>query len=170
MKGVAKSVPPLAAMLRTTVAFTVAKGADGYNVLPQEAYVVANIRYIPTMTIEESNAILINLAHKYKLDVEILDQGQPIPVVDYRGDAFKRVEATIAEIYPGVTITPYIMTGGTDSRFYTELSNNAIRFAPLYIDDQQYHSIHGLDESINCSSLPGGVDFYKRLIHKYNEN
>ena len=34
--------PPGAAMLHTTIAFTMAKGADGLNVLPQEAYVTAN--------------------------------------------------------------------------------------------------------------------------------
>ena len=34
------------AMLKTTIAFTVQKGADAYNVLPQEAYVGANMRFI----------------------------------------------------------------------------------------------------------------------------
>jgi len=33
------------AMLKTTIAFTMASGADGSNVLPQEAWVIGNMRY-----------------------------------------------------------------------------------------------------------------------------
>ena len=46
------------------------------------------------------------------------------------------------------------------------VSKNSIRFAPLYIDDQQYASIHGLNENIYQGALPGGVDFYKAVIKK----
>ena len=35
-----------------------------------------------------------------------------------------------------------------------------------YIDDQQYASIHGLNENIYQGALPGGVDFYKAVIKK----
>ncbi len=39
--------PKAAAMIKTTIAFTTAKGSDGLNVLPQEAYVTGNLRFIP---------------------------------------------------------------------------------------------------------------------------
>ena len=48
------------------------------------------------------------------------------------------------------------MTGGTDA--------NCIRFAPLYINKQQYESIHGVNENIYIGALPMGVDFYKKII------
>ena len=56
------------------------------------------------------------------------------------------------------------MTGGTDAYFYTPLTDNAIRFAPLYIDKQQLESIHGLNENMYVSSLSKGVEFYKTII------
>ncbi|MBQ4645004.1 MAG: M20/M25/M40 family metallo-hydrolase, partial [Clostridia bacterium] len=37
--------PSGAALLRTTLAFTMSKGSDGSNVIPQEAWVVGNMRY-----------------------------------------------------------------------------------------------------------------------------
>ncbi|MEG2769760.1 MAG: M20/M25/M40 family metallo-hydrolase, partial [Oscillospiraceae bacterium] len=46
---------PGAAMLRTTIAFTMQSGSAGYNVLPQEAYVTANLRYIPHQATDEAN-------------------------------------------------------------------------------------------------------------------
>lgn len=58
------------------------------------------------------------------------------------------------------------MTGGTDAKYYKDVCVNCIRFAPLYIDNQQYGSIHGLNENIYQGALPMGVDFYKKIILK----
>ncbi|MBR3866277.1 MAG: M20/M25/M40 family metallo-hydrolase [Butyricicoccus sp.] len=154
------------AMLRTTMAFTMAKGADGANVLPQEASVVANMRFIHHQPNDESIACAKKIAEKYDLETEVIYQDMPCPIVDYKSEAFKLVEETIHAIYPGVGVCPYVMTGGTDAKYYSGVSENCIRFAPLYIDPQQYASIHGLDENIFCGALPSGVDFYKTVIRK----
>ncbi len=155
-----------AAMLHTTLAFTTAKGADGLNVLPQEAYVTANLRFIPHQNAEESVAVIRSAAEKYQLETEVLRADSACEVVDHRGEAFRQVEETIQEIYPGVGVCPYVMTAGTDARFYSAICDNCIRFAPLYINKQQYGSVHGLNENINIGTLPGGVDFYKRIVRR----
>lgn len=154
------------AMIRTTLAFTMAKGADGLNVLPQEAYVTGNMRFIHHQDNEESIRLVTELAKKYDIETEVIYQDMPCPIVSYQGDAFKLIEEVAAEVYPGVGISPYVMTGGTDAKYYKEVSDNCIRFAPLYIDSQQYGSIHGLNENIYQGVLPKGVDFYKMIIKK----
>lgn len=154
------------AMIKTTLAFTTAKGADGLNVLPQEAYVTGNMRFIHHQDDKASIALVREIARKYDIEVEVITQDEPAPIIDYRSDAFKLIEEVAAEVYPGVGICPYTMTGGTDARFYSAVSKNSLRFAPLYIDDQQYASIHGLNENIYQGALPGGVDFYKAVIKK----
>lgn len=158
--------PAAAAMTRTTIAFTTAKGADGLNVLPQEAYVTANMRFIHHQPNKECFAILKDLAKKYDIEVEALYNDEPCPIVDFKSDAFHLVEEVAAEIYPGVGICPYTMTGGTDAKFYKEICENAIRFAPIYIDAQQYSSIHGINENIYQGALSKAVDFYKCVIKK----
>ena len=161
------AVSPVAgAMLKTTIAFTTAKGSDGLNVLPQEAYVTANLRFIPHQDMEESLGILAGLAKEYDIETEVLYARPACPVVSYQSDAFRLVEETVAEIYPGVGVSPYAMTGGTDARCYTEVCDNILRFAPLYINAQQFKSIHGLDENIDCAALGLGVDFFRRLMEK----
>ena len=152
------------AMLHTTLAFTMAKGADGLNVLPQEAYVTGNMRFIPHQPNAESIALISKLAAKFDIETEVIYQDQPCPEVDYKSAAFKAVEAAAAEVYPGVGICPYVMTGGTDAKYYQEICDYCLRFAPLYIDSQQYGSIHGLNENIYQGALCGGVDFYKKII------
>lgn len=167
LKKLLPSISPAAgAMLHTTLAFTMAKGADGLNVLPQEAYVTGNMRFIPHQPNEESIALISGLAKKYDIETEVIYQDPPCPAVDYQGDAFHLVEEVMAEVYPGVGVCPYVMTGGTDAKYYKEVSGNCLRFAPLYINAQQYSSIHGLNENICQGALPKGVDFYKKIIRK----
>lgn len=154
------------AMIHTTLAFTMAKGSDGLNVLPQEAYVTGNMRFIPHQDTDESIEIISNIAKKYDIETEVIYKDYACPVVDYHNEPFKLVEEVAAEVYPGIGICPYVMTGGTDAKFYREVSDNCLRFAPLYINDQQYASIHGLNENIYQGALPLGVDFYKKMIEK----
>ncbi len=158
--------PAAAAMTRTTIAFTTAKGADGLNVLPQEAYVTANMRFIHHQPNKDSIALLGEIAKKYQIETEALYNDEPCPIVDYKSDAFHMIEDVAAEIYPGVGICPYTMTGGTDAKFYKEICQNAMRFAPIYIDSQQYSSIHGINENIYQGALTKAVDFYKLVIKK----
>ncbi len=158
--------PAAAAMTKTTIAFTTAKGADGLNVLPQEAYVTANMRFIHHQPNKECFALLEELAKKFQIETEVLYNDEPCPIVDYKSDAFHLIEEAAAEIYPGVGICPYTMTGGTDAKFYKEICENAMRFAPIYIDSQQYASIHGINENIYQGALTKAVDFYKTIIKK----
>jgi len=158
--------PKLAAMSKTTLAFTMARGSNGYNVIPQEAYVTGNLRYSHHQATEESIRIMTELAKKHDIETEVIEQHHPCPEVSYTSDAFKGLEEVMAEIYPGVGLIPYVMTGGTDCKFYTEVCDNALRFAPIYIDHQQLNSIHGLDENMDVASLSAGIDFYKTLIKK----
>ena len=154
------------AMIRTTIAFTTAKGSNGLNVLPQEAFVTANMRFSPHQDEKESITIITERAKKFGLETEVIYSDSPCPVVDYKAAPFRRVEEVAAEVYPGVGICPYVMTGGTDAKYYKEVSDHCLRFAPLYIDAQQYASIHGLNENIYQGALPMGVDFYKKMILK----
>ena len=152
------------AMTQTTLAFTTAKGSDGLNVLPQEAYVTGNMRLIQHQGSEASFEAVRKIADKYNIETEVLYHDEPCPVVAYESDQFHLIEEAAAKIYPDVQVSPYVMTGGTDAKFYKEICPNCIRFAPLFIDEQQYGSVHGLNENIFQGALPHGVDFYKYVI------
>ena len=152
------------AMMHTTIAFTTAKGSDGLNVLPQQAYVTGNMRLIHHQAGPESFAAVAAIANKYNIQTEVLYQDAPCPVVDFESRQFRLIEEVAAEVYPGVQVSPYVMTGGTDAKFFKEICPNCIRFAPLYIDEQQYGSVHGLNENIYQGALTYGIEFYKKVI------
>ena len=152
------------AMLSTTIAFTMSEGSNGYNVIPQEASICANMRYIPHQGTDESLEVITNLAKKYNIETEVVYKGYPSPSVDINGEAFKMVETAINECFPGVGCSPYVVTGATDARFYSKICDSCVRFAPVIYGPEQMKGMHGLDENIECNTLQGAVDFYKKII------
>ena len=152
------------AMIRTTIAFTMQTGSDACNVMPQKATVSANMRFIPHQGMEESLAIIRKRAEKYGLQTEVLQADDYTVPTDIHGEAFRLVQKTVNDTFPGCAGSPYVMTGATDSRFYEDICSNIVRFAPVIYGPEQMKGMHGLNENIEISCLPGAVDFYRNLI------
>ena len=156
----------VAALMRTTIAFTQQSGSEGANVLPQEASIIINMRYIPHQDKEESIAVIRKIASKYDLEVEDLGGDASFPPVKIDGEAFKMVEEVIGEVFPGLPVIPYVMTGGTDAAYYQKICDACIRFSPVFYTSEQMDNMHGLNENVDTAALPGAVDFYKAVIRK----
>lgn len=163
-----KAMPSISAqggaMLQTTIAFTMQKGSDACNVIPQEATLAANMRFIPHQGMEESLSVIRKKAEKYKLEMEVLSATDYSRSTDIHGEAFGLVQNVIAQTFPGCAGSPYVMTGATDARNYEEICDNVVRFAPVIYGPEQMKGMHGLNENIETNCLPGCVDFYKNLI------
>lgn len=153
-----------AAMLKTTVAFTMSSGSAAYNVLPRAATVSANLRYIPHQGEKETLAILEKLAKKHDLEMTVVNSNDFSPSADIHGEAFQSVEAAIRETFPGLPAIPYVMTGATDARFYQRYFRDCIRFSPVVYGPEQMASMHAPNENLEYNCLPGAVRLYKNLI------
>ena len=165
LKRVMPALSPMAgAMVSSTLAFTMAHGSEGYNVLPEEAYVIGNLRYSHHEGPEGSLKAIRRVARRYDIEVDVLDPGYPSTITDFRSEGFRAVEQAVRAVFPGVRTSPYIMTGGSDSRFMSRVSDCCIRFAPFKISAEQLASIHGLNESVDLACLAPAVDFYKYVI------
>lgn len=168
-KALLLKVIPLAsatagAMLKTTLAFTMAHGSDGSNVLPQEAWVIGNMRYSHHQGSEASIEAVRKLASKYDIETIVLESGFESSLSGHNSAAFRLVEQAVSHTFPGVITSPYMMTGASDSRFMSRVSDNCIRFAPFKITQEQMDSIHGINENIDLSALVPAVEFYKYII------
>lgn len=152
------------AMLRTTLAFTMAKGSDGCNVLPQEAYIIGNMRYSHHQGGKGSIDAISALAKKFDIEVEIIHTEFDSPLSDYKSSAFKLVEEAVVASYEGVLTSPYVMNAASDSRFMSRVCDNCLRFAPFSISSKQLASVHGIDEYVDVDTLAPAVDFYRYVI------
>ena len=165
LKKVMPAISPQgAAMLQTTMCFTMQKGSDACNVIPQEAWVCANLRFIPFEGREASIAKVRQIAKKYDLEVEEINCSDPSGSLDLEGPQFRMAKKAIETIFPGVCVLPYVVTGGTDSRFWDKYVDACVRFEPVNVSKDQLSKMHAIDENLNIDTLPLAVDYYKQII------
>ena len=160
--------PQAGALLKTTIAFTMQSGSEAYNVIPQTATLGINLRYIPHQGMEESNAVIESLAKKYDLQMSVESGEDYCEPVNIKGGAYKIITDAIEKVFPKLPPCPYVMTGGTDARYYQEICDACIRFSPVVFGPEQMKGMHGLNENVDNVSLPGAVDFYKSLVELNN--
>ena len=94
----------------------------------------------------------------------VLNHGFASPISSYTSPAFELIEKGVNKVFPGVITTPYLMTGASDCRFMSRISDNCLRFAPFLISLNQLDCIHGINENIDLTCLAPAVDFYKFII------
>ncbi|MEA5151757.1 MAG: M20/M25/M40 family metallo-hydrolase [Oscillospiraceae bacterium] len=152
------------ALLQSTLAFTMASGSGGRNVLPEEASVVGNLRVSHHQGYQSSLAAVTKLAEKFGVETTVLEPAADSPLSDYRGGAFRLLESAVSAAFDGVVTAPYIMTGCSDARAMAELTDSCFRFVPFAIDARQLESIHGTDECVDVSTLVPAVKFYRYMM------
>ncbi len=152
------------AMMKTTVAFTMANGAKSDNVIPVKATVTADVRVAHHQGFDQSVKALTDLASRYDVGVEVVFKSVESRLCDYNNLEFKHVENAVKQIFGDISVCPYVMTGASDLRFMSDLSENCYRFTPFKVNDKQLKSIHGKDENVDVTCLGPAVDFYKLLM------
>ena len=157
------------ALMATTCCFTQMKGSDAANVIPKEPYLIANLRCSAHQNCEESLAVLKKYGKKYGLEFEVLLQRDASAISDIHSEAYQFVEKTIKAHFPDVGTAPYLIMGGTDCRHFHALTDTALRFCPVRMNDAQNASCHAVDENVTVASLAEGVLFYKRFLLTYPE-
>lgn len=155
------------ALIKTTLAFTMAKGAESSNALPTEAWIVGNMRSSHHQGEKGSLKALSRIAARYDIEIDVFDPAVESRLTDFNGEAFRLVEQAVKATLPNVDeVVPYIMTGASDSRFYDRVCDQCIRFLPFTITEQQMESIHGLNENIGVDTLEPAVDWYKFMMKR----
>lgn len=161
-------VSPFAeAFIATTCVFTMCGGSRTPNVIPDEAYVIANIRPAIHQDAEESIEILKKIAKKYDLRCEIIRSTPVSAVSSPDSDELKYLHDCVTACCPDVCFTPYYITGGTDCRNYQEVCDNCLRFCPIRMDPQQQSAMHAANENIGTAAVAEGVKFYKYFLKNH---
>lgn len=154
-------------MFATTMVFTMSSGASAPNVIPQDAWVVANLRFAPTDKSEDCFNKLRKLAKKYDLEVEVLQSREASPMIDINGEGYQMYKKALNEVYPDVAVVPYLMFGGTDCRVLQQISTNAIRCTPCALSFDQLGGMHASNENVDIKSLEECVGFFKKFVQEY---
>lgn len=155
------------AVMATTCCFTQMRGSDAANVIPKEPYLVANLRTSVHQGCDESLAVMEKYARKYGLKIEVLMRRDASPVSNIHSPEFAYVVECVKKQFPDAGVAPFVIMGGTDCRHYHELTENALRFAPVRMTAAQSASCHAVDENVTVSALAEGVRFFKMFLKGY---
>ncbi len=152
------------ALIRTTVAFTMANSGTAPNVLPDEARLVANVRVLQGDTPEMIETWFQSFGHEFELIPLAVEY--PTKISNTDTTAYAVLCESIKSVFGEVLVTPYLMIGGTDSRNYSDLSDNIYRFMPCHLTADELNLMHADDEYISIENFEKMLAFYDVFIRR----
>ncbi len=150
------------AMIHTTIVPTIVKAGIKDNVIPSVAKATFNSRILTGETSDD----VVNFVKKVIDDERVTVKKQTISLMEPSAltssehPMFKKIEAITYKIVPEVVVSPYLMVGATDSRYFRPFSDAVVNFAPM-TDSKGFH---GIDERIPVSDLKRMIFYYKMLM------
>jgi carboxypeptidase PM20D1 len=162
--------PSLNALIRTTMAATVARGGETVNVLPKKAETIVNVRLLPGDTSESALWRIRNDVKWLGFDEKTFTcsmetaPSEPSGISSTDSDGFRTLQRTIAEIYRGTVVAPGLSMVATDSHHYAPIASDIYRFLPLRVTADDLKRIHGVDERIGIKTYADLIGFLVRLI------
>jgi carboxypeptidase PM20D1 len=164
LEWILASDPATNAMIRTTTAVTMVRGGVKENVLPQSATATVNFRLLPGDTVDGVIARVRRILDDDSIEIAKRTADEPSAVAPTAGAQFAALKAALEEVDPGLPVAPGLVLGGTDTKWYGQISDAAFRFVPFRLDPSDLKRPHGTDERISVANLAFGVRFYGALI------
>ena len=161
--------PSTNAMLRTTTALTMANAGNKDNVLPGQAEATVNFRLLPGDTIarvmERVKGQVKQATGSDSFELYALPGGNEATGVSSTASAaYRLLNTTVREVFPGTLVTPGLYLAGSDSIHFVGLSDNLFRFSPIRVKPQDVPRLHGTNERISTDNLTELIRFYHRLL------
>ena len=154
----------LSALFRSTTAITMASGSAQANILPEKATLTVNCRFLEGDTVESMLEYYRSIVPE---GVEVrLIKGNNLCHTSPMDACYHLLEDVTHEMYPGMLCVPGYLLGGTDSRYYTVVSDHVYRYGSFYGNDE-YGPAHSVNEAIPLSVLTGGPTFFEKLLLRY---
>ncbi len=154
------------AMLRTTTAPTVLQAGVKENVLPSSARALVNFRILPGDSVGSVVEHVRRAVHDARISVQALEETMSNPSGVTRVDAepFQLLARTIRQVVPEAVVTPWLVVGATDSRHYSQLTPNVLRFIGAAIGKDDLRRVHGTDERVGVQAYAVAVRVYLQLL------
>ena len=104
------------------------------------------------------------LAKEYGVEIDKVIQDEYHCPADLKSEGYLFIKECVEHQFSYAACAPFILPAGTDARHFSELSDAVIRFAPIDINNQQYASVHNMNENIGTDAVVRAVEFYKYIL------
>ncbi|MFO7612013.1 MAG: M20 family peptidase, partial [Clostridia bacterium] len=154
------------ALLRTTIAPTMAHGSMEPNVLPQISSFTVNCRILQGETYKDVIRHIEKACRGMDFQINVLRHEEPSKASPRDSWFFQKAAGAVIGLYGDVAVIPYLMVAGTDSIKYQGLCDNILRFSPYLINMDDIKRIHGTDERISLKNIERSVAYYIALFRE----
>jgi len=158
--------------IKNTITPTMILGGVKENIVPSECEIVFDCRILPGQTsaqmLNQIKEALSDIGAE-KLTYEILQIQEPSesPI---ETPLYSAITNTLRDFDQGCGVTPVLMTGGTDSRYFRETGAVCYGFQPRR-PEAMYGKIitreHGIDERISIKDLIFGTSVLYETIRRF---
>jgi len=153
------------AVLRTTTALTVVQGGNKENALPGQAEARVNFRILPGDSIAGVTAhVRATVANPAIAVAPGGHANEPTPVSPSAAPAYRLINRTVRELFPGTVVAPGLMIAATDSRHMAPIADAIYRFSPVRAKSEDLPRFHGTNERISVANHAELIRFYHRLL------
>ena len=166
IKAFCKKNKTAAALFRTSMAFTQLEGSKGANVLPAEAKAIVNIRLSEGETPASAIEHMRKAANDPELSFRIVNYSNATPCAKADGKYWNTIRDSIGNNFQNTVVSPYLMMGGTDSRFFSEIATEIYKFAPTLTGGGLLKTMHSDDERIRIDNIEPLIGFYTDLMRR----
>lgn len=152
-----RSSPSDGATVATTCVTTMLEAGHAENALPQRAEAMVNCRIFPGVGVETVRTTLAEVVANPDIAIEVTGNPTESPVSEPREDVMAAIARSIHERYPGLPITPYQESGGTDGLVYRNAGIPTWATSGIFMKDSDMF-FHGLNERIPVASFYAALD------------
>lgn len=154
------------ASIHTTIVPTIISSGIKENVIPSVAEATVNSRIMPGETSVDVYEFIKKQINDTRVKITKLPfSSEPGKLTPMDGEAYKLEESTVYKLLDDVVVTPFLMIGATDGRYYNRISDAVIRFIPA-IDP---HGFHGIDERMTFKDFGRMIFFYELMMKGGNK-
>jgi acetylornithine deacetylase/succinyl-diaminopimelate desuccinylase-like protein len=153
----------IAAVIRNTANPTMLQAGYKTNVVPGSATARVDGRFLPGYEDEFWATLATLVGPDVEIDREVHLAGIE---TSYDGPVAHAMTAAILAEDPDAVVAPYLMSGGTDAKYWHDLGMRCFGFTPLRLpEDLDFTALfHGVDERVPVDSLEFGARVFDRFL------
>lgn len=160
--AVLAQAPEFVGTTRTTCVATMLDAGHAENALPQTAKAAVNCRIFPGIPVDTVRDALVAAIADPGVKVAVRGNPEESPVSDMRPDVMAAITRAVHAHHPGVTISPYLESGGTDGKVYRIAGIPTFASSGMFAKPSEMFA-HGLDERLPVAAFYEGLDHIHRL-------
>lgn len=160
------------ARLRMTVTPTMVHGGVKENIIPSECEAVFDCRVLPGQNTSQAMDRIKDLLKDIGLDnlqFETIHAAEPSES-SMNTPLYELIVEVMKEFEPNCGVSPVMLTGGTDSRFFRAVGSECYGFHPVLPEtsySQMQETIHGIDERISINNLVLGTSILYSIVERF---